>query len=151
MQHFQGIKHINAIPIQQVATNATATSNVIDTLGFSEMELCVFRETHTSGAFSALTIQQSDDTVAANFATVTGLVAGTDYTVGDAIGGTNTAVTNISFVANVDLRGKKRYFRLLVTPSVASAYVSAHALLGKGAVSAADSAAGVAELVNQPD
>ena len=151
MQHFQGIKHINAIPIQQVASNATVTSNVIDTLGFSEMELCVFRETHATGAFSALTIQQSDDTVAANFATVTGLVAGTDYTVGDAIGGASSTVTNISFVANVDLRGKKRYFRLLVTPSVANGYVSAHALLGKGAVSAADSAAGVAELVNQPD
>jgi hypothetical protein len=151
MQHFQGIKHINAIPMQSVASNATVTSNVIDTLGFSELEICVFRETHTSATFSTLTIQQSDDTVATNFGTVTGLVAGTDYTVADAIPGTSSAVTNISFVANVDLRGKKRFFRLLVTPSVATGYVAAHALLAKGAVSAADSAAGVAELVNQPD
>lgn len=151
MQHFQGLKHINAITIQSCASNATVTSNVIDTLGFSEMEICVLRETHATGAFSALTIQSSDDTVATNFATVSGLVAGTDYTVGDAIGGTGTAVTNISFVANVDLRGKKRYFRLLVTPSAATGYVSAHVLLAKGAVSAADSAAGAAELVNQPD
>jgi len=98
-----------------------------------------------------LTIQQSDTTDASNFATTTGLVAGTDYTVADAIGGTSTAVTNVSFVANIDLRGKKRYFRVIVTPATAAGYVAAHAILGKGEVSAPDSAAGVAELVNTPD
>ena len=60
-------------------------------------------------------------------------------------------ILRIAVVACDRRCGKKRYFRLLVTPSVATGYVSAHALLAKGSVSAADSAAGVAELVNQPD
>lgn len=151
MQVFQGLKHINCIAIQSCASNATVTSNTIDTLGFNELQICVMRETHSSGAFTALTIQESDSDAATSFATTTGLVAGTDYTVADAIGGTSAAVTNVSFVANIDLRGKKRYFRVLVTPSAATGYVASHAILGKGEVSAADSAAGVAELVNAPD
>lgn len=151
MQVFHGLKHANLIAIQSVATNATVTSNQIDTLGYNELQICVMRESHATGAFSALTIQQSDTTDATNFATTSGLVAGTDYTVADAIGGTSAAVTNVSFVANIDLRGKKRYFRVLATPSVATGYVAGHAILGKGEVSAADSAAGAAEFVVAPD
>jgi hypothetical protein len=151
MQVFQGVKHVNCIAIQSCASNATVTSNTIDTLGYNELQICVMRETHATAGFSALTIQEADSDAATSFATTSGLVAGTDYTVADAIGGTSAAVTNVSFVANIDLRGKKRYFRVIVTPATATGYVASHAILGKGEVSAPDSAAGVAELVNTPD
>lgn len=151
MFSLQGVKHQNLVSPQSVASDATVTSINIDTKGFSELQICVMRQTHANAGFSALTIQQSDDTVASNFATVTGLVAGTDYTVANAIGGANTSVTNVSFVANVDLRGKKRYFRILITPASATAICSSHAILARGSQSALDSAAGAASFVQTPD
>ena len=153
MFSLQGVKHQSLVSPRTCATNATITSINIDTSGFSELQICVMRESNaaTNAGFSALTIQQSDDTVATNFATVSGLVAGTDYTVTAAIGGANSSVTNVAFVANVDLRGKKRYFRVLLTPATASASVAAHVILARGAQSALDSAAGAAQFVQQPD
>jgi|GEM_PF-2364282 len=151
MFSLQGVKHQNLISPQSIASNATVTSINIDTSGFSELQICVMRESHATAGFSALTIQQSDDTVASNFATVTGLVAGTDYTSASAIGGTSSSVTNVSFVANVDLRGKKRFFRVLVTPATASASVAGHVILARGSQSALDSAAGAAQFVQTPD
>ena len=153
MFSLQGVKHQNLIAPQTCATDATITSINIDTSGFSEMQICVMRQSNaaTNAGFSALTIQQSDDTIATNFATQTGLVAGTDYISTAAIGGTNSTVTNVSFVANVDLRGKKRYFRVLLTPATASASVAGHVILARGSQSALDSAAGAAQYVHAPD
>jgi len=150
MFSLQGVKHQNLISPQSIATNATVTSINIDTKGFSELQICVMRESHATAGFSALTIQQSDDTVASNFATVTGLVSGTDYVPTSAVV-TASTVTNVSFVANVDLRGKKRFFRVLVTPATASASVAGHVILARGSQSALDSAAGAAQFVQTPD
>jgi len=150
MFSLQGVKHQNLISPQSIATNATVTSINIDTKGFSELQICVMRESHATAGFSALTIQQSDDTVASNFATVTGLVSGTDYVPTSAVV-TASTVTNVSFVANVDLRGKKRFFRVLVTPASASASVAGHVILARGSQSALDSAAGAAQFVQTPD
>jgi len=153
MFSLQGVKHQSLVSPRTCASDATITSLAVDTSGFSELQICVMRQSHTAtnAGFSALTIQQSDDTVATNFATVSGLVAGTDYTVTAAIGGTSSSVTNVSFVANVDLRGKKRYFRVLLTPATNSASVAGHVILARGAQSALDSAAGAAQFVQQPD
>jgi len=150
MFSLQGVKHQNLISPQTCATNATVTSINIDTSGFSELQICVMRESHATAGFSALTIQQSDDTVASNFATVTGLVSGTDYVPTSAVV-TASTVTNVSFVANIDLRGKKRFFRVLVTPATASASVAGHVILARGSQSALDSAAGAAQFVQTPD
>ena len=150
MFSLQGVKHQNLISPQSIASNATVTSINIDTSGFSELQICVMRESHATAGFSALTIQQSDDTVASNFATVTGLVSGTDYVPTSAVV-TASTVTNVSFVANIDLRGKKRFFRVLVTPASASASVAGHVILARGSQSALDSAAGAAQFVQTPD
>ena len=49
------------------------------------------------------------------FATVSGYVVATDYTLASLTGGTNAATEKAAGVFNIDLRGKKRYFRVLVT------------------------------------
>ena len=146
--NLQGNKFFQIISPQSVASSATVTSNQFDTVGFDELQIMITRETHATGVLSALTLQQSDTTDATNFANVTGYVAGTDFTLASIAPGTNTA-TATPAVFNFDLRGKKRYFRINATPSVAAGYMSATAQLSRASVTPITAAnAGVTVLVN---
>ena len=113
--NLQGLKSVVALgPISMTAA-AVLTSASIDCKGYEELQLVVTKTTHSNDYITVLNIQQSDDTVLTNFAAVTGYVAGTDWTLASLTGGTNAATEKAAGVFNIDLRGKKRYFRVLVT------------------------------------
>ncbi len=111
---------------------AALTSASIDCKGYEELQLVVTKTTHATDYITVLTIQQSDDTVLTNFAAVTGYVAGTDWTLASLTGGTNAATEKAAGVFNIDLRGKKRYFRVLVTNGGATGIVGITGTLARG-------------------
>ena len=113
--NLQGLKSVVALGPVSLASAATAMSSTIDAKGYEELQLVVTKTTHSNDYITVLNIQQSDDTVLTNFAAVTGYVAGTDWTLASLTGGTNAATEKAAGVFNIDLRGKKRYFRVLVT------------------------------------
>ena len=122
--NLQGIKSFVALGPISATNGATVTSAVIDCKGYEELQFVVTKTTHSNDYITTFLIQQSDDTNASNFATVTGYVQGTsttivsgvnDFVIASMSGGTNAATEKAAGVFNIDLRGKKRYFRVLVT------------------------------------
>jgi hypothetical protein len=113
--NLQGLKSVVALGPISFSAAGTAISASIDAKGYEELQLVVTKTTHSNDYITVLNIQQSDDTVLTNFAAVTGYVAGTDWTLASLTGGTNAATEKAAGVFNIDLRGKKRYFRVLVT------------------------------------
>jgi len=113
--NLQGLKSVVALGPVSLTAAGTATSASIDAKGYEELQLVVTKTTHASDYITVFNIQQSDSTDATNFAAVTGYVAGTDWTLASLTGGTNAASEKAAGVFNIDLRGKKRYFRVLVT------------------------------------
>ena len=113
--NLQGLKSVCPLGPVSLTAAGTATSANIDCKGYEELQLVVTKTTHSNDYITVLTIQQSDSTDATNFATVSGYVVATDYTLSSLTGGTNAASEKAAGVFNIDLRGKKRYFRVLVT------------------------------------
>ena len=113
--NLQGLKSVVALgPISMTAA-AVLTSASIDCKGYEELQLVVTKTTHSNDYITVFNIQQSDSTNTSDFAAVTGYVAGTDWTQASLTSGTNAATEKAAGVFNIDLRGKKRYFRVLVT------------------------------------
>lgn len=121
--NLQNIKSVCPLGPISFSAAGTAISASVDCKGYEELQLVVTKTTHASDYITVLTIQQSDDTVLTNFATVSGYVVGTDYTLASLTGGTNAATEKAAGVFNIDLRGKKRYFRVLVTNGAATGIV----------------------------
>ena len=121
--NLQALKSVVALGPISFTAAGTAISASIDTKAYEELQLVVTKTTHATDYITVLTIQQSDDTVLTNFAAVTGYVAGTDWTLASLTGGTNAASEKAAGVFNIDLRGKKRYFRVLVTNGTATGIV----------------------------
>jgi len=117
--NLQGLKSVCLIGPISVTAGATVTSTVIDNKGYDELQLVVTRTTHATDYITTFSIQQSDDTNASNFAAITGYVQGTntssDFVIASLTGGTNAATEKAAGVFNLDLRGKKRYFRVVLT------------------------------------
>ena len=113
--NLQGLKSVVALGPVSLTAAGVATSATIDAKGYEELQLVVTRTTHATDVITTLTIQNSDTDVASNFAAITGYVQGTDYSAASLSGGTNAATEKAAAVFNLDLRGKKRYFRVLVT------------------------------------
>jgi len=121
--NLQGLKSVVALGPISFTAAGTAISASVDAKGYEELQLVVTKTTHASDYITVFNIQQSDDTVLTNFAAVTGYVAGTDWTLASLTGGTNAATEKAAGVFNIDLRGKKRYFRVLVTNGAATGIV----------------------------
>jgi hypothetical protein len=121
--NLQGLKSVVALGPISFTNAGTAISASVDAKGYEELQLVVTKTTHASDYITVFNIQQSDDTVLTNFAAVTGYVAGTDWTLASLTGGTNAATEKAAGVFNIDLRGKKRYFRVLVTNGAATGIV----------------------------
>ena len=130
--NLQGLKSVVALGPVSLTAAGTATSANIDCKGYEELQLVVTKTTHSNDYITVLTIQQSDDTVVTNFATVSGYVVATDYTLASLTGGTNAATEKAAGVFNIDLRGKKRYFRVLMTNGAATAIVGITGTLARG-------------------
>ena len=129
--NLQGLKSVVALGPVSLTAAGVATSATIDAKGYEELQLVVTRTTHATDVITTLTIQNSDTDVASNFATITGYVQGTDYSAASLSGGTNAATEKAAAVFNLDLRGKKRYFRVLVTQGAATGVVGVTGTLAR--------------------
>lgn len=94
---------------QAMTNSATVTAN-LDTLGadYATIRIALASEINTNAVGPTLSLLQSDDTVATNFATVTA-----DRTAEDI-----TSAKEVTY--GIDLRGKKRYLRLSVTTATST-------------------------------
>ena len=94
---------------QAMTNSATVTAN-FDTLGaaYATIRVALSTELNTNAVGPTLSLLQSDDTVATNFATVVADRTGEDLTAGKEI------------TYGVDMRGKKRYLRLSVSTATAT-------------------------------
>lgn len=121
------------------ATNgATITSLNIDTAAQAGHDSLVIDLISTtadvvSNSPSVLKLQESDDTVASNFADITAFVGGTAVgtSVGFVIPNGDTATTNAVYATfEVDLKPRKRYLRLVGSPRTTQTW-AAIASLGR--------------------
>jgi hypothetical protein len=125
------------VPGATVASNATASGS-IDTLGYNYCVISCLAGTSATASHTLSTLTLSHNTSAATGGTNLA-VGDTDFTIP-----TSNVTTPIAQL-RVDLRGKKRYLVLQMTPDT-SAYVSAVAHLFKGdtsPVSATNAGVGV--------
>lgn len=119
-------------------TNGATAAGYVDRLGYDYCTINVFMTTSdaTSDKPATLRILESDLTTtpsaATNYATITGFVSGTDYTIPSAISSA-TSITQPFATFNVDCRGRKRYLRVEVSP-VTTQIISAHAELSRSEV-----------------
>jgi hypothetical protein len=94
-----------------VASAGTHTV-AIDCLGYDTVSIDVgYRSIANTAAPSVVTVKHSDTD--GSYATIAGLVQGTDYTVA---GVTNTAVVNVTRF-DITTKDLKRYLQVAVTPS----------------------------------
>jgi len=117
-----------AIKPQSVTSGATATG-IVDRLGYEEaaVDVALDSQASTTSNPSVLKLQESITTDASNFADITKFV-------GDGVGGfvippAGAAPTIVRM--NVDLRARKRYLRLVVSPDGATQLLGAVVTLGK--------------------
>lgn len=117
-----------AIKPQSVTSGATA-SGFVDTLGYDEaaVDVVLDSQASTTSNPSVLKLMQSDITDATGFANITGFVG--DATDGFVIPPAGTAVTVVRL--NVDMRARKRYLRVDVSPDGATQLLGAVVTLGK--------------------
>lgn len=132
MNHASGAKSISRVTTS-VASSATFTHE-IDTLGYKFATIDVIFSSYTASSVSlasVLKVGESDTASQGTAATnITGLVGGTDFTIAATGASTGANVGGISRF-NVDLRGRKRYLTVIVSPSTTVAVISA-ARLSKG-------------------
>lgn len=124
MNHASGNKSV-AKHSASVAASATFTHE-IDTAGYKYASIDVLFSPYTASNVSIANVLKvtEGDTSGGTMANVSGLVGGTDFTI--AATGASTGA-NIGAIArfNVDLRGRKRYLTVNVTPSTTVAVISA--------------------------
>jgi hypothetical protein len=106
------------------ATNGETVTANIDTLGYNAASIDVILGTSNTASNnpSTLKLSESDDTVVTNFADITAFVG--DGTGGFTIPTMSTAAENVSRF-DVDLRGRKRYLRLTLSPVTTQAAIMA--------------------------
>lgn len=138
MMPLQNTATFVAIKPQSVTSGATA-SGYVDCLGYHEaaVDVALDSQSSTTSNPSVLKLMESDDTVVTNFAAIAAFT-------GDGVGGftippAGAAATVVRL--NVDLRRRKRYLKVFVSPDGATQMVSAVVTLGKAANSTAARAA----------
>lgn len=120
-------------------TNAGTAAGYVDTAGFDYLTISVLLPTAdvVSNAPSVLRILESDlttsPTAPTNYATISGFVSGTDYTIPTTFLTAATQITMPWSVFNVDLRARKRFIRLEVSPRTTQ-IVTAEAELSRAEV-----------------
>lgn len=105
-------------PPQSVASNTTFTSATIDTKGFSFARI-VLDIGVTNIALTSLKVQQSDLSNMGSATDISGTVFGTDNNdTGSASSLPDANTSNTSVAILIDLRGKKRYLKLVAASEV---------------------------------
>lgn len=119
---------------QESATNgATLTSDYVDCSGFGEAVILIHATTSNNATNKpTITVLQSDDTEATNFAAITALTSGTsdgNFTAGAA----PTATTTAPYCKlALNLQKRKRYLKLTISPLTTQTF-SVLAGLGRAA------------------
>ena len=106
-------------------TNAGTVTANLDTLGFDFVSIDVISTTSDSATNnpSVFKLSESDDTVVTNFADITALVG--DGSGGWVVPNWFTATANAKTVKfNVDLRHRKRYLRLAISPLTTQSFTA---------------------------
>lgn len=102
-----------------VASTAT-TSSRIDCAGFDFAKILIScgTQTTTDPAITTITLKESDDTVATNFAAIAAFTGGTatSTSVGFVIPAVTVTGLGAGVLLQVDLRKRKRYLLLNMTP-----------------------------------
>jgi NAD(P)-dependent dehydrogenase (short-subunit alcohol dehydrogenase family) len=106
-------------PPASVASTATTTC-MFDTIGYDFAVIDVLSGTQatTDAAITTITLKESDDTVATNFAAITAFTgaAATSTSAGFAIPAVTVTGNGAGIHLQVDLRKRKRYLQLNMTP-----------------------------------
>jgi hypothetical protein len=129
MLSLQNKKYAVVLKQQSTSAGATFTTDLIDTLGFREVEIIVHASTSDNATNnpSVLKVMEADTTDATNLADISGYVGDTDYT----IPASPTATTTAPFaVFNIPTQGRKRYFCVKGSPLTTQTF-SVIAILGR--------------------
>lgn len=143
---FPQSKAVVFLQTTQETNGGTITSQNLDCMGFDFVSIDVVQTTsnNTTNNPSTLKLQHSDTTNATDFSDISGLVGDTDFTIPTV--GTNTSTVQ-SYKFNVDMRHRKRYLRLLVTPVTTQSFTAVANLHGGERVPVNATDAGVSVLV----
>lgn len=111
MIHDQNVKYATLVSPTQSASTNVSTAN-LDTLGadYAAIVIDLSAELNTNGTGPTISLLESDDTVATNFATFDANFERADEDV--------TSAKTI--VYKVDTRARKRYLRISVTPETST-------------------------------
>lgn len=128
-------------------TNGATASGYIDRIGFDYLLANVDASAAdvVSNKPTVLKLSHSDTTDSTAFADISGFVGGTDFTVANSLTAT-TAQNTYQF--GVDLRGKKRYIKVTVSPQTTQVVAATGFLFRGKQTPIAASDAGVLNLVN---
>lgn len=129
-------KLVSITPPAAISDNATLTTAEIDTLGWSYLTVIVY-EGATDIAMTALAVTQSD-TAGSGHANITGLVWGTSTNIDGVTSALPIATDdNLFQVAQIDLKGKKRYIDVTATTGdgAAGSFVTILGILSRPQVS----------------
>ena len=108
------VKYVSITPPAAIVDNASFTTSEIDTNGFNHMTVVVYLGA-TDIAMTALTITESD-TTGSGHAAVTGLVWGTSTNIDGSTSALPSATDDNTFqIADIDLRGRKRFIDVTAT------------------------------------
>lgn len=130
MNHAAGTKSVNKFSAS-VAASATYT-HVIDTLGYKYASIDVIFSPYTASNVSIANVLRvgDADTAGGTPTNISGLVGGTDFAIA-ATGASTGADVGATARFNVDLRGRRRFLTVTVTPSTTVAVIT-NARLSKG-------------------
>ena len=123
---------------QSVASTATVTG-VVDTLGYEEVKVCVHLDTAASTASNPTTCELAESDDLTNYTDITGFVG--DATDGFTIPAVSASLGTV-IDPTIDVRARKRYLKLTLTPGGATQLVSALAVLSKAKESATPTVTG---------
>lgn len=130
----QNVKFVSVTPPAALIDNASATTAEVDTAGFDYATYVVYLGA-TDIALSALAVTESD-TSGSGHSNVTGLVWGTSANIDGTTSALPSATDDNKFqVAQIDLRGRKRYLDLTLTvgDGTNGAYVAVLCILSRAA------------------
>lgn len=130
MNHVAGTKSVSKHSAS-VAASATFTHE-IDTLGYKYASIDVMFSPFTASNVSLASVLKvgETDSTGGSLTDVTGLRGGTDFTIASTGASTGANIGGIARF-NVDLRGRKRFLTVTVSPSTTVAIIT-NARLSKG-------------------
>ncbi len=114
----QNVKYVSVTPPAAIVDDASYTTAEIDTLGFDYCTIVVYLGA-SDIAMAALAVTESDSS-GSGHANVTGLVWGTSTNIDGSTSALPSATDDNKFqIAQIDLRGRKRYLDVTATAAMA--------------------------------